>query len=162
MERKLILSLDSLEAIMFAIASEKDIDAASFHHFAQLDHDSDDVNSALLWAPSVRGPDRRAFVAAQVTAGIGDYGIKEWGPSQSPVVAAERNEYLPSVFEQSHDDNHRVVGLDMLTVPELAERADSARDEGNPIATPSKQYQLYVAIGFDVADHVCFASVSWD
>jgi len=135
-ERRLVLTQGSLEAMAVFIASEKAIDAASFHRFAHLDYDSDDTNSALLWAPLVRGPDRKAFAAAQPSGAAGAFEIEERKPDGSLVRAAERDEYLPTLFEETYDGSPGLAGFDLLTLPERRARAERARDEGTPIATP--------------------------
>jgi PAS domain S-box-containing protein len=135
-ERRLVLTMGSLEALANFIASEKDVDAASFHRFAHLDHDSDDVNSALIWAPLVRGPDRKAFVAAHAADAAGDFEIKERTPEGSIVVAAQRDEYLPSLFEEIYAGPSGVSGFDLMSLPAIRTSAERARDEGAPIVTP--------------------------
>jgi PAS domain S-box-containing protein len=135
-ERRLSTAMDSLKAMAFFVAGAPQIDASTFHRFARFDHDIDDVNTALIWAPLVRGPERTSFVAAQIAGGISDFEIKEPATDGALVVAGERDEYLPAMFEQAYDGTPNRPGIDMLSLPERRMRADRARDDGKPIATP--------------------------
>jgi PAS domain S-box-containing protein len=135
-ERKIAVDVDSLEAVAIFVATQPNLAEADFHRFARLDHESDDSNSALVWAPFVTGAERPAFVAAVRLTGAPDFDIVEPDGRGGYVSAAVRDDYFPTLFEENYDGQPATRGLDMGFAPARRSRAERARDEGQPIATP--------------------------
>jgi CHASE1-domain containing sensor protein len=135
-ERKIVLAVDSLEALAVFAATQPILAEADFHRFAHLGHDSDDANSALVWAPSVTAAERPAFVAAVRRMGAPDFDIVEPDGRGGYVSAAARDDYLPTLFEENYDGQPAARGLDIGFAPARRSRAERARDEAQPIATP--------------------------
>jgi len=137
-ERKLAVSVDSLQSLALVISLRSELSADEFQQAARLGHDQDDVNNALVWAPLVRAADRDAFVERHRAVGgrYADFEIRERQPDGSFAPEAARAEYMPSLFEEDFGDEPGVAGLDLLSLPERGLRAEKARDAGSPIATP--------------------------
>jgi PAS domain S-box-containing protein len=135
-QQKVVIALDSLEALAVFAALQNPMPPDAFHGFAHLSHDEADANSALVWAPVVRAADRDAFVMTQRRSNA-NFDIVERRPDGGFAAEPERGDYLPTIYEENYDGAPGVLGLDQLSLPERRLRVERARDEGRPIATPS-------------------------
>jgi PAS domain S-box-containing protein len=134
-EYKIRRDVDSVGVLANYIAAQGNLDAKSFHRFAQLRHAENDPESALSWYPWVDGPERAAFVAA-ARQDNADMEIREITPQDRFVPAAERAAYLPGLYEETYDDTPGVLGFDLLFRPERKAQVEYVRDNGGPFATP--------------------------
>jgi len=134
-EYKIRRDVDSVGVLANYISAQDNLDAKSFHRFAQLRHTDNDPKSALSWYPWVDGQERTAFVAA-ARQDNPEWEIREITPQDRFVPAAERAAYLPGLYEETYDDTPGVSGFDLLFRPERKAQAEHARDIGGPFVTP--------------------------
>ncbi|NBA96857.1 GGDEF domain-containing protein [Pseudomonas sp. R5(2019)] len=70
---------------------------------------------AYAWAPWVSGAERSAFEQAGREQGVADFSIRERGPADALVLAAQRDDYLPVLYRQSLSAQARPLGFDLLS-----------------------------------------------
>ncbi|HEX3430953.1 MAG TPA: CHASE domain-containing protein [Rhizomicrobium sp.] len=154
-ERKILLSAESVRALAVHAAADDNFDSVAFHRVARLGHDPAEAITALDWAPYVAGKDRDSFVAGAKKTGLPNYTLLERSPAADRFQkAAERNEYLPVLFEETFEGQPVPLGFDFLSQAGRRPTALRARDDGRPYATPIVRL-------FTVADSAAGYQVYW-
>jgi len=96
---------------------------------------------AFGWAPHVRLADRDAFEARVRSEGFPGFQIREGDlldmTSNRTAPVDGRPEYLPVEFVDPFAGNQRVLGYDLLCVPNLKEMLDRARDRQDVMVSAS-------------------------
>ncbi|MGH8078404.1 MAG: CHASE domain-containing protein, partial [Lysobacter sp.] len=95
---------------------------------------------ALSWSPRVTSAQRAAYEQAMRAEGYSQFQIREQGPPEKLVPAAERPEYFPVTYIEPLGRNARALGFDLASEPERRATLIRARTTGLP--TTSNRLEL--------------------
>jgi PAS domain S-box-containing protein len=137
LERKILLSADSVKTLAVHVAADNTFDLVAFHRVAKLGHDPGDAITALDWAPYVAGKDRESFVDSVRRSGLPGYALVERSAATDRfATAAARSGYLPVLYEETFEGEPVPLGFDLFSQALRRPTAMRARDTGRPFATP--------------------------
>jgi len=133
------------------------VDGEGFRVFAEsLMHRFQGVQ-ALLWVPRVKASERNGFETS-IAHNKPGFRISQHGSSRSELIpAGERTEYFPVSYMAPERDVGFLEGLDLGSIPGLAETLARARDQGDMAASGRIAYpkpQGGIEYGFMVASPV--------
>lgn len=133
---KIRLAVAPIEALAGYISVQKTLKPEDLHNFAATLLGSGAVRPALLWAPRVMADQRKEFMEEAIPSWSPTYALTDRAPDGTVTPAAERDQYLPVLFEDRMGSEPSVLGSDQLSDTFRRLRIERARDEGQPIATP--------------------------
>jgi signal transduction histidine kinase len=90
---------------------------------------------AVLWAPKVAGTARRAYEAGLQSDGLYGLRIHELNAQELVVAAQDRPSYLPISYVDPFEGNEALVGLDLSSIPSLAQLFRDAERTGRVAAS---------------------------
>ncbi|MBV8536139.1 MAG: CHASE domain-containing protein, partial [Alphaproteobacteria bacterium] len=97
----------------------------------------------LAWNPRVPADQRAAFVAARRRDTSPTYEIIENDPTGHRMVAGDRADYFPMIYEVQFKDINPAMGFDVGAEPDRRAAINLARDDGGPVAVlPKLRYYL--------------------
>lgn len=85
---------------------------------------------AYSWAPRVSRAERGAFEQRARAQGLAGFSIRDLSPSGGLQPAAERDEYVPLLYNQKLSEWSSPLGLDLLVAPGRGATLQRARDRG--------------------------------
>ena len=121
-----------LAALAALLASEPKPNRAQFQAVAESAGKLGMPMGQLAYAPIVPGDQRDALEAMQ-RAQLPNYRINELDAGRQPVVAAERSEYVPVLYEALKSGYPSNLGFDIASDPVRRHTLDEARDAGIPV-----------------------------
>jgi PAS domain S-box-containing protein len=140
LENKISDAIDPLSALAIVLSSEPSTTAEQFRRLASQTRLLGIPVERLSWRPRVLRSDRQTFEAAASAGGLAGFTIRERDPAGQLVAASERDEYFPTLFEQTFGALPPSLGLDIAADPERRATLDAARDQGSPVSLfPARQ-----------------------
>ncbi len=130
------VNLETLQSIAGFYEGSRAVDRREFGVFVSRTFERTAILQGLGWAPVIRRNDRADYEARAAASGVTDFRIYQWNSANEPVVAAERDEYIPVFFAEPAMTNRGVLGFDLLTDLPRRQALETARDLNRPIATP--------------------------
>ncbi len=126
LQSKLEGALEVLHYIPALHYSTTDVSRGEFARFVRATITRVDIVRAVQWVPRVPASARTRFEASAINDGRAGFRFTDRAGPGVLVPAAERDSYLPVFYSEPNDES---LGLDLLSVHELREPAERARDE---------------------------------
>jgi len=117
-------------------ATEHDLTRTEFVAFSRTLFKDQPAILGLSWVPRVTRAGRAAHELAARNDGVLDYHIREVGPNNTLVVAAERDEYLPIYYSTKETPTSKLYGFDLHDGGLRQRTFETARDENRIAASP--------------------------
>ncbi len=127
LQSKLEGALEVLHYIPALHYSTTEVSRGEFARFVRATTVRVDIVRAVQWVPRVPASARTRFEASAINDGRLKFRFTDQAGPGVLVPATERESYLPVFYSEPSDES---LGLNLLSVPELAEPAARARDEG--------------------------------
>jgi diguanylate cyclase (GGDEF)-like protein len=128
--------VDKLTALRALFESSNEVSRGEFESFTQRLLRGQSAIQNFSWVPRVAKHERENFERAAQRSGVPDYRIKAVNADNELVPSPERDEYWP-IYYSSLSRSTPVLGIDLLSVPNLRRQLERARDDDHLASIPS-------------------------
>ncbi len=135
LNRNLDHNLKDLDSISAFYAASNEVTRDEFQHFVQPFLAENSSIQALEWVPQVPSSERKEFEKVAEQDGFFGFQFTERDQSGKLQLATSRETYFPVYFVEPYEGNEEVAGFDLGSNPTRLEVLNSARDNGETVAS---------------------------